>query len=201
MIMLYLSIGIVLLLFLPFYLARGIRRPETKLQTLVVSIILVAGCGLWLSLVASPAGMLKDDTKNMQAYLRSQQILRTEQLQLDRLRSHGTIPAISAEINLYSKCESLKSSILIYATANTATNNLLRETWLNSFFAENSVAQALQKELNAEVADYNKKQDAGNNSIPQIFQDMENEKTVETLNSITQVQMILLQNEREGMEN
>jgi len=193
MILLYLSIGIALLLFLPLYLARGIKNPETKMQTLVVSIILVTGCGLWLSLVASPAGMQKDDAKNMETYKRSQQILNTEKQQLEKLSGHAA-PASSPEKSMYNQCEMLKMLIVLFASSNKSSNSL-SNTWLNNYFAANPTVQKLVNELNTTTSNYNKL--GSPNPIPQIFQDMENEKSLEALTAITQVQMILLQNERE----
>src|SRR5436190_13688086 len=108
------------------------------------------------------------------------------------------------ETALYNQCESLKTSILLFATENTATNDLLHEIWLDHLFAENAVAQQLSNDLKPAASAYNKTQaSAGNrNPVPeQIFQEMINEKTVESLNAIGQVQMILLQNERERVKD
>ena len=201
MVMLYLCIGILLLLFLPFYLAGGFKKPETKAQTLVVSILLVAGCGLWLTLVASPSGVRRDEAKNMQVYRLSEQILKTEQSQVEKLKS--ATPVTSAKVDkeraLYDRCESLKASILVFATrSNTPANDLLREEWLNSFLAEHPEAQQLLNDISTAASAYNRTlaSAGGLNPLPeQIFHGMENEKTVEALNGIMQVQMILLQNQ------
>jgi len=50
LIMGYTSIGTLLLLFMPINLVNGIKNPETKVNTIVTSILVVAGCGLWLTM-------------------------------------------------------------------------------------------------------------------------------------------------------
>lgn len=47
------SVGILLLVFTPVYYFTGIRNPETKVNTSVVTILLIMGCALFLTLVNS----------------------------------------------------------------------------------------------------------------------------------------------------
>lgn len=52
------SVGILLLVYLPVNLITGIRNPETKVNTIVSSILMIAGCGLFFSLARSPQDQL-----------------------------------------------------------------------------------------------------------------------------------------------
>src|SRR5205814_1600639 len=91
MVMLYIAIGILVLLFLPLYLVSGLRRPETKVNTIVTSVLLIAGCGLWLTLVASPAGVKIQDAKNIGVFARNDQIVQTEQRQVEQYINSNSI--------------------------------------------------------------------------------------------------------------
>lgn len=46
-----LSVGVMLLVFLPVYFFAGIKSPETKINTIVSSVLIIIGCGLFLTLV------------------------------------------------------------------------------------------------------------------------------------------------------
>jgi gliding motility-associated GldM-like protein len=46
-----LSVACMLLVFLPFYFFSGIKNPETKINTIVSSVLIIIGCGLFLTLV------------------------------------------------------------------------------------------------------------------------------------------------------
>jgi hypothetical protein len=50
-IMALISVAILLLIFMPINLVNGIRNPDRKLNTIVTSVLIVAGCVLWFTFV------------------------------------------------------------------------------------------------------------------------------------------------------
>jgi hypothetical protein len=64
------SIGIMLLVFTPVYFFTGIRNPDTKVNTIVVTILLIMGCALFLTLVnARPGVSIAKSTESSNQYL------------------------------------------------------------------------------------------------------------------------------------
>ncbi|MBK7816692.1 MAG: hypothetical protein IPJ60_03500 [Sphingobacteriaceae bacterium] len=72
------SIAILMLLFLPFYFFSGIRNPETKVNTIVSSILLISATGLLFTLMRSPRATFLIDKQLTETYLRDDQLLRFE---------------------------------------------------------------------------------------------------------------------------
>src|SRR5688572_23442422 len=81
------SVGILILIYLPINLVTGIRNPATKINTIVSSVLLVAGCGLFLSLARSPQGTKDTYIKNTAYYVRNDQLFRNEMKQIEILTS------------------------------------------------------------------------------------------------------------------
>ena len=106
------SIGIILLVFLPIYFINGIRRAETKTNTAVTSILIITGCGLFLSLINSRAQLTK--TSEMKSFVRNEQIRRIEESQLLKYakvqKTDSPILALGKKANAI--CEWLKAGIL-----------------------------------------------------------------------------------------
>lgn len=74
-IMVMVSLGILLLVFLPIFFFSGIRRPERKVNTLVSSMLIVAGSGLLLMLVRTPSASHALYVADTGGYVRSEQVL------------------------------------------------------------------------------------------------------------------------------
>ncbi len=69
---------ILMLVFLPIYFVTGIRNADTKVNTIVTSILLIVGCGLFFSLTITPQGSRLISVWSTQDYLRNEQILANE---------------------------------------------------------------------------------------------------------------------------
>lgn len=195
--------------FLPIYFVSGIRNAETKMNTIVTSVLVVAGCGLFLSLVRIPAKTHQQHVMDTQNYVRTQQILETEQRQLqhDNKAAEYTV-ANSKAINTL--CEELKAYLIRKETGqpaipynfNTETT-LLKETWANVYFDEGTKAAGNLLKLRKGVAAYNKTvtHTKGLTPIPTegtVLAD-ENVRVTNMLNDLIQIQMVLVQNEREQL--
>lgn len=195
--------------FLPVYFVSGIRKAETKLNTIVTSVLIVAGCGLFLSLVRIPAKTHQQHVSDTQAYVRAQQILETEQRQLQR-DNKAVMYAVANSKTVNNLCEELKAYIIKKETGLTAIpynfnteTTLLSETWANVYFKEGSTAASKLTSLRKAVAGYNKTVSAGKGLtvIPVEGTVLADEKVRVTnmLTDLVQVQMVLIQNEREHL--
>jgi hypothetical protein len=212
MILFYLAIGILVLLFLPLYLVNGLRKTETRVNTIVTSVLLVAGCGLWLTIVASPAGVKMQNSKNTTVFLRNEQILKTEYRQVEPYVKSMSVNETSFELGkkIYSQCEDLKSLIVEHETGfktideNFEAKNIsIDDKWLKSYVAARPEVSEKLTGLRNTVEQYNEANAALSKShiqtipVQSTVLDMSEERIVGALNSLIQIQMYVLQNERE----
>jgi hypothetical protein len=204
------AIGIMLLLFLPVYFFTGIRNAETKMNSIVISIMIVAGSGLLMSLVRSPGSSMKINEMNTSYFLRNEQILQNEQKQVeDLLKVKPVNPeAVAQSQKINALCEELKAYILERETGHKILpadlnneKNLLTDGWVRDYFQDDLPAAKKLKSLKEIVENYNKTHaaNAGFQPIPVAASvlDKSEERTLNALNNFTQIQMLVLQNQRE----
>lgn len=195
----YATIGILALLFLPVYVTNGIRQPETKINTAVTSILLVGVCCLWLTMVVSPVGMKLNMIQETSNVVRNEMILRAEQ--------QSTAISTSSDLarNINATCEELKTFLLQRSSGhNTLSADfeekdvLIHNMWLASCIDNSPEMEAKLKELKTMVANYNAKAASALHKIPvaHTILDMSTERVSDALNSLVQIQMYVLQNER-----
>lgn len=200
------SVGILFLLYLPINLVTGIRNPETKVNTIVSSILLVAGCGLFLSLARSPQGSKIQYIKDTAFYVRNEQLFEREQQQLNKEIISGNIPASSIENGnkIIDLCEDIKSYIIEQETGQKELNSEFekKETWLgetyvNIYFPDGSDAHKKYLLLLDQIKKY-KDSGTGYQTIigAATFLANKNERVGGALNNLVQVQMFILQNQR-----
>ena len=190
------ALFIMIFLFLPIYYFSGIRNPETKVNTIVSTILIVVGCALILALVRSPQGSRKLYVQTTSTYLRNEQILQREHDLV--LKSASEIEKSSLEI--YNSCEKLKELLLKKETGVSkiesdfdAKNTLISESTVSDFLSMNDTSN-----LKNQIESYNLKLDVNKQKIPtdNSFFDSENMKVDTVLNNLIQIQMIVLQNQR-----
>jgi hypothetical protein len=195
----YATIGILALLFLPVYVTNGIRQPETKVNTAVTAILLVGVCCLWLTMVVSPVGMKINMIQETSNVVRNEMILRAEQ----QSTAISTSNDLARSIN--SSCEELKAFLLQRSSGHNTIGAdfeekevLIRSTWLASCIDNSPEMEAKLKELKTMVANYNAKAAPALHKIPvaHTILDMSTERVSDALNSLVQIQMYVLQNER-----
>ncbi|HQQ93080.1 MAG TPA: hypothetical protein PLQ93_00880 [Bacteroidia bacterium] len=107
------SVLILVVLFLPIYFFTGIRNPDTKVNTIVSSMLLIIGCGLFMALIRAPRGSLLLKIRDTQDYLNTQRILENER----KLKVHYTKTDTASALNTLTvkidrNCESIKAFIL-----------------------------------------------------------------------------------------
>ncbi|MBK7969497.1 MAG: hypothetical protein IPK08_11420 [Bacteroidetes bacterium] len=201
------SVGILLLVYLPVNLITGIRNPETKVNTIVSSILMIAGCGLFFSLARSPQGSVKYYCMNTEYFLRNEQLLKT-QIQLSG-SNPGSTPTNSLGRKLIDKSETLKQFIIEQETGyksideNFKANQAwLGETYITQILDGRQDGEQQVSELNALITEYNaelaKISNRNNMSIENKFsQEYLNQLRVpDMLNNLIQIELKVLSNEQ-----
>ncbi len=195
----YATVGILALLFLPVYVTNGIRQPETKVNTAVTAILLVGVCCLWLTMVVSPVGLRINMIQETSNVVRNEMILRAEQ----QNTAISTSSELARTINV--TCEELKTFLLLRSSGHNTIDAdfeekevLIHNTWLAGCLDKAPDMEAKLKELKTMVANYNAGAAPSLHKIPvtHTILDMSTEKVSDALNSLVQIQMYVLQNER-----
>ena len=202
------AIAIMLLVFLPVYFFTGIKHSETKVNTIVTSILVIAGAGLLMSLVRSPGSSARINSLNTENFIRNEQLLQNEKNNLEFFRKKGTVSESSSSQSqeIYALCEELKNYILERDTgrkmspANIKTENiLLMDGWIKDYFIEDMPAEKKLVLLRKKVEAYNQanvsKPDFRPIPVQNTVLDKSEERTLQALQSLTQTQLQLLQND------
>lgn len=103
------SLIIMLFIFLPIYFLSGIKNPESKVNTIVSSLIIIVSCALMLMLVRSPSGTRKLYLQQTKVFYTNEQILKNEQI----LFSTAQHTLDAKEQALFEACAGLKKELLI----------------------------------------------------------------------------------------
>ena len=204
----WISIFVVsIFVFIPTYFFTGIRKPETKANTIVTSVILVGVTCLQFTMV-NLRPVAQGEVK-MFNYLQSEELLKKMQHQ-----SGDTAVPDKAVADINSTCEKLKHLILANATATTSTDETLDlkrvaladENLGNDFYEQGSGTRLLIY-LKNQVAEYNQSTDEAHkipvdNSILNLdFKKFGSYSNLLMLNSITQLQMYLVNAENKTANN
>jgi len=199
------SVGLLVLGYLPIHLITGIRNPDTKINTIVSSVLLIAGCGLFLSLARSPQGSKFNYITTTAYFVRNNQLFQNE-MQLAEKNSTGNVTTTPGK-KIIAVCEELKSYLL---EKETGLKNIgpdfeskqawVAETFSEIYFEDGTAPDAKLKSLQQMVSEYNK---TGNGSpsfqkLPDevIITGSGNERVLDALNNLVQVELFVLQNEQ-----
>ncbi len=194
------SLLIMLFVFLPIYFFTGIRNPQTKINTIVSSILLLCGCGLILTLVRIPASTRYQHVEDTSYFFRNEQILKTEQALL------GATTNSQTDQDIFTLCENIKSQILEKETGLKklssdfeTTEALLGDTSVHDYISDSPALQKNLEALRQKITAFNRSHQSHANfeSIPVKSIDFWSQaKVKEALNNLVQVQMMLLQNQK-----
>jgi hypothetical protein len=200
------SIIILLLLFLPIYFYNGIRNAESKTNTIVSSILIIAGCGLFLTLVRSPQGSKIFYIQTTKNYLRNEQLLANEKQLLVNGISGTTqdLPKLQNGKKIDQLCSDLKAYIIQLETGHPGIDNSFESqgTWLEDsqiggLLEDDPMANKNLDQLQQTIADFNKENTGAKIAqLPTIDFRRHDLRSSEALNGIIQIQLSLLQNER-----
>ncbi len=188
-------------IFIPVYFFTGIRNPDTKLNTIVTTVILIGATGLQFTMVnLRPA--LKLTQIKMYSYIQSEELLK--KIQNNSKNSGSSSNKLVNEIN--SKAEEIKSMILEDAIGEKtipkdfeSRDMEMQEGGLDMNFYDNGKGIQLLGELKTEINNYNalgalsqENKIPVEHSILNIgFDKIGRYSNYSVLNSITQIQMYL----------
>jgi len=203
------AIVILLLVFLPVYFFTGFRNPETKVNTVVSSLLIITGCGLFLTLVRSPAGSRLVGIQNTRDYINNERILDNEEKLLMMAKQKDAIMDAENETSkqLLNLCEDIKSKIIFFDVGvNTLGEDFeSKDLWLgdgriDKFMNEDQNMHSKIVKLRDLTGKYNSEIAAKfkDKMIPlrSNLNDSYQLRSTEALNGIIQIQMCLLQNQR-----
>jgi len=194
------SIAILLLIFLPFYFINGIRNPETRVNTIVSSIIIIAACGLLFTLYRTPKNHYIREKVMTENYLLNEKLLRLEWAEV----KNGEVSPNTAK-EIIELCDDLKSKIIFYETGSASLENDFLHNGL--VIPENDIHNVIQvpevrqktEQLMKLVKDYNDAKTSNESinitaEITNVFPTSISNYML--LNQISIIQRIILQNQR-----
>ncbi len=191
---------IALTIFIPIYFFTGIRRPETKVNTIVSTVLLVGAFGIQLSLTNIYGK--KSDVSH--TYLQNEQLL--EMMQHEGSYAVQQVNAADKlATDIYQNCKDLKQIVLqeTIGQPRLPTDYLnianFPERSLGNEFEKNEAGFAKMIALKRNVISYNNI--TGNKKIPVGWSILEasptqwkNYENISMLNDLTQIQMFLVSN-------
>jgi len=208
----YLTILILLFIYLPLFYTSGVKHQETKINTIITSIIIIVGCGLFLTLVVTPKTQKAQLVKVTANIYRSQQILEKEKILLlnmnnssaESLSNNSNSKIIFDELDLF-KNKLLKFSVGIEKldSAFIANKYFIEDVMLGDYLNGQKEQEQLIK-LRQAVLVYNKST-LGNQkiNIETTFLDDEStgfiQRVPTAISEIIQMQIQLIQSQRELM--
>lgn len=213
----YSAVAVLLLLFMPVNIISGLKNSQTRLNVIATSVFIVTGCGLWLTLVASPRSQTTKNLKDTQNFLRNERILRNEQKYVNAfLFSKQSDPVVGLDKKIYNSFEWLKTTIIEKETGLTALDEniinispddktklplILKDKWTDTYFAADPAGNKRIEELKHAIAEYNERNARVSPELQPLptslsILDNNGDRSITVLNDCVQVQMIILQNQR-----
>jgi hypothetical protein len=198
-IMCSLALMIMIFGFIPVYFFSGFRNPATKVNTIVTSIMMLTGCILVLTLIRAPHATKRENIINTTSFLQDEQIVKNEKRQMEALATPDT-----KSQSIYNLCEELKVFLVENETGLKkldadfeSRDAYISEGWPSPYFSNSPQATKKLDELKALVNEYNQSRAGANfNPLKTSVFDLD-ERILGTLNSLSQIQMVVLQNQRD----
>lgn len=204
-----LALGIMIVLFIPVYFFSGIRNPQTKVNTIVSSVLMIAGCSLILVLIRSPHGTKMQYISDTDYFLRNEQIVKTEARQLAQIEKRNANGSFNQGGEITKICSELKAFLLKRETGfeSIGSDFESKEAWISDTMVSDYFGNAPDEEqkrssLKKLILDYNAKGKTANlQAIPMASSLFGNDGRIRTaLNDLIQIQMVVLQNQRELLQ-
>jgi len=200
----FIAISISAFVLIPTYFFTGIRNPETKLNTIVTTIILICATGLQFTLINIRPAQKQDQIK-MYNFIQAEELLKKIQNKSSGIRQENAIQNDFTD-NINSKADQIKSLILINAIGQSSIPKdfeskeiVLEEGSLGMDFSDDGKGIKLLSDLKTEINEYNASGaiNGGNKiSVDHSILNIEFDKigrysNYSVLNSIIQIQMYL----------
>ncbi len=187
--------GALLLVFLPVYFFTGIRQAETKVNTMVSSVIILSAASLILILVRSPKATEDVYAATTASVLRSEQILKNQQQQNQKLTMNDTAEITGNEV--YDLCQNIKKYLIQCETGGAeldiAQGKYITEGSAEDYFAQVSPAATDLAKTNEAINRYNRSLAAGCLKIDDLS-GIQKQRVGDALQRLIQTQMMVLQN-------
>ena len=205
----YSSVILIGLVLLPIFFITGIKNPENKINTIAISIVMIMVCGLWLTLVISPKGMRAIRIKTTAVFLINEQILNNEKKLYAVISKSDSVKNEMQKLTnqIVKICDQVKSSIIL---AESGVSTIPEDFDKKGVYIGISNFDGFQQDkivtLNHLIKKYNTK--AESKPFDKIITiDPDDNKfdpsykyyygtNAEVLHQLTQIQLIVLQNER-----
>ncbi len=187
------------LLFLPLYFFTGIRNPINKENVIVNSLIIIMGCGLFLTLVRTKQAQQHIQADRTRDYLEQEHLLAHERV-LTNIDSAKVLVKESQSINQL--CEGLKRKFILFDTgleiipsSTDESKFLLTESNVSDFIGSGTEMSNEVDKLRSSLNEYNKKLSPGMSPLTNNL-DSKELRTVTALEGLVRIQLSLLQNSR-----
>ncbi len=189
------------LLFLPIYFFIGIRNPINKENVIVNSLIIIMGCGLFLTLIRTNQNQQRLEADRTRDYIQQEQLLAHERA-LTKIDSAKILVQEAQSINQL--CEDLKRKLIkfdtgleIIPTSADEGKILLSESLASDFIGHGTEMGTEVEKLRASLSEYNQKLSPGMSPLQDNL-DSKELRTVTALEGLVRIQLSLLQNSRVG---
>ena len=189
------------LLFLPLYFFTGIRNPINKENVFVNSLIIIMGCGLFLTLIRTNQNQQRIQADRTRDYIQQEQLLAHERA-LTKIDSAKILVQEAQSINQL--CEDLKRKLIkfdtgleIIPTSADEGKILLSESLVSDFIGHGTEMGTEVEKLRASLSEYNQKLSPGMSPLQDNL-DSKELRTVTALEGLVRIQLSLLQNSRVG---
>lgn len=202
------SIIILLTLFLPFYFFTGIRNPETKVNTIVSSVLLISACGLLFTLMRSPRSSFLRDLFLTENFIRDQKIFLSEWQQSKNQKLNDSLKNLNEGENIIELCEAIKLKIIEEETGSRSIEQdvakgltAIRDHSFNDTYREANLDEPASK-LWKEIDNYNKtfsEPEYNPINTKGMFYNsnqLQNINSFIVLDQLTQIQRMVLQNKK-----
>ena len=193
------SVLLFALLFLPLYFFTGIRNPINKENVIINSLIIIMGCGLFLTLVRTNQNQQKIQADRTRDYIQQEQLLAHER-ELTHIDSANVLAKESQTIN--QMCDDLKKRLIkldtgleIIPNADDENKILLRESIVSDFIGSGTEMSNEVDKLRSSLSEYNQKLLPGMSPLRDNL-DSKELRTVTALEGLVRIQLSLLQNSR-----
>jgi hypothetical protein len=201
------ALGILMFIFIPIYFFSGIRTPETKVNTIITSIILISAGGMLFTLTS-----LKPSTKfyigKTYNYLQGEELItRMHFMKNDTTNQNPEMIHLSQEV--IENCNKIKELIIIDGTGIKSIPKdfetkdiILQESGLGKEFdlgaSGMDLIQKLKKQINLynTLVNRNKQLPIDNNIERMEKMELIRLSNYNLLNSLTDIQLFILQNEK-----
>jgi hypothetical protein len=203
------SIVVMLLLFLPLYFFTGIRNPDTKVNTIVSSIIMLSAIGLLFTLMRSPKGTYIRDKQFTMNFIRNENLFQQELQALASSHNDSANKALSAEVtSIITQCETLKNKIVLSVTEGVSLQQLkqsdavIGDHGFSDTFHHGAGIAAESNALKQMIAAFNKSNTLSLIDIQGMFLDdadshyLNNINNLMALEQLLQIQRMALQSEK-----